>query len=129
MRKHLFRRHRGRCFYCGRAMTLSTGLLTSVTIDHVVPKSFLGWGLRDNIVASCARCNTIKGDRPMHDMLRLVERLRAEGKELPTLVKPSQTKKGYVSGDTRATLGDLLDEDMKERLAGRVQRRDEDGHR
>ena len=48
-------RDRHRCQYCGSGSHL--------TIDHVVPKSRGGGSTWENIVTSCAPCNSRKGDR------------------------------------------------------------------
>lgn len=53
-RRAIFTRDNHTCQYCGRA---------AESIDHVHPRSRGGgheWG---NVVASCRRCNTTKGDR------------------------------------------------------------------
>jgi len=39
------------------------GARTSLTVDHVIPRSKGGGSDWENIVASCAPCNRRKGDR------------------------------------------------------------------
>ena len=45
------------CWYCGDELTQATA-----TIDHVIPKSRGGSGLRGNTVHACVRCNSTKDD-------------------------------------------------------------------
>jgi 5-methylcytosine-specific restriction endonuclease McrA len=54
-RRAVFARDGWVCQYCGSRSTL--------TIDHVVPRSKGGSSTWDNIVASCAPCNRRKGDQ------------------------------------------------------------------
>ncbi len=67
-RKAVFARDGGRCAYCGT---------TATSVDHVVPRSRGGLHSWDNVVASCARCNHTKADRPITELgwrLRTVPR-------------------------------------------------------
>ena len=57
-KKNLFLRDNYLCQYCGEI-----GTERSLTIDHVIPKSRGGTSKWDNLVASCKRCNTVKGNR------------------------------------------------------------------
>ena len=54
-RRAVFARDRWTCQYCGSR--------TSLTVDHVIPRSKGGASTWDNIVASCAPCNRRKGDQ------------------------------------------------------------------
>ena len=66
IRRVLYARDGWKCQYCGVDITMKTG-----TIDHIKPKAaFIRQGRRaseahtwDNVVTSCTRCNTKKGDR------------------------------------------------------------------
>ncbi|MGG6263286.1 HNH endonuclease [Leptolyngbya sp. AN03gr2] len=58
-RRELFRRDNHTCQYCGTTKHL--------TIDHVIPRSKGGTHTWDNVVAACARCNSAKGDRLLHE--------------------------------------------------------------
>jgi 5-methylcytosine-specific restriction endonuclease McrA len=58
-RKAVFARDGGRCVYCGAPAT---------SLDHVIPKSRGGPHTWENVVASCRRCNHVKGDRSIADM-------------------------------------------------------------
>lgn len=53
-RRAIFHRDDNTCQYCGRV---------AESIDHVHPRSRGGQHEWDNVVASCRRCNTTKGDR------------------------------------------------------------------
>jgi 5-methylcytosine-specific restriction endonuclease McrA len=53
-RRAVFARDRWTCQYCGSR--------TSLTVDHVVPRSKGGSSSWENIVTSCAPCNRRKGD-------------------------------------------------------------------
>lgn len=57
-KKNIFLRDDYTCQYCGEI-----GSDRSLTIDHVIPKSRNGSSKWDNLVASCKRCNTVKGNR------------------------------------------------------------------
>ena len=54
-RRAVFARDGWECQYCGAR--------TSLTVDHVIPRSKGGCSSWENIVASCAPCNRRKGDR------------------------------------------------------------------
>jgi 5-methylcytosine-specific restriction endonuclease McrA len=55
-RRAVFARDRWTCQYCGEERS-------SLTVDHVIPRSKGGPSTWDNIVACCAPCNRRKGDR------------------------------------------------------------------
>lgn len=57
-KKTLFERDKGKCGYCGKKLTLS-----SMTVDHVMPRSKNGEHKWQNVVSSCSACNSKKGDR------------------------------------------------------------------
>jgi 5-methylcytosine-specific restriction endonuclease McrA len=60
-RRAVFARDGWTCQYCGsRTSTL--------TVDHVIPRSKGGASTWENIVASCAPCNRRKGDRLPHQI-------------------------------------------------------------
>ena len=55
-RRAIFARDQWTCQYCGTGHT-------SLTVDHVIPRSKGGPSTWDNIVTCCAPCNRRKGDR------------------------------------------------------------------
>lgn len=57
-RKNIFIRDNFRCRYCG-----IKGSMSSLTLDHVEPRSRGGKFTWENIVSSCIDCNTKKGDK------------------------------------------------------------------
>lgn len=59
-RRAVFARDGWACQYCGSR--------SSLTVDHVIPRSKGGTSSWDNIVASCAPCNRRKGDWLPHQI-------------------------------------------------------------
>jgi 5-methylcytosine-specific restriction endonuclease McrA len=59
-RRAVFARDGWTCQYCG--------VRSSLTVDHVIPRSKGGSSSWENIVASCAPCNRRKGDRLPHQI-------------------------------------------------------------
>jgi 5-methylcytosine-specific restriction endonuclease McrA len=55
-RKNIVKRDRHTCQYCGDTRR-------SMTVDHVIPKSYGGSDTWENMVCACDRCNNKKGDR------------------------------------------------------------------
>ena len=71
-RKNILLRDRNTCQFCGQVCPAA-----ELTLDHVVPRSRGGSTSWDNLVASCYRCNNIKGDRtPEEASLKLIRRPR-----------------------------------------------------
>lgn len=63
-RKKLWDMQAGRCFYCNGELNNLHGDDMQGTIDHVKPRCAGGGKGWDNIVLSCARCNSDKSDIP-----------------------------------------------------------------
>jgi 5-methylcytosine-specific restriction endonuclease McrA len=59
-RRAIIARDEGRCQYCGST--------SSLTIDHVVPRSKGGKHAWTNVVAACSACNHKKGDAYLRDV-------------------------------------------------------------
>jgi 5-methylcytosine-specific restriction endonuclease McrA len=55
-RANIFARDRNICQYCGKAF-----IRNELSIDHVIPRSYGGKSLWDNVVCSCFSCNRKKG--------------------------------------------------------------------
>lgn len=51
----------GVCFYCDRRMTMTQCGSLTATVEHRRPRAAGGSDRRDNLVASCERCNSAKG--------------------------------------------------------------------
>ena len=74
-RRAVFARDGWACQYCGSRSTL--------TVDHVVPRSKGGSSTWENIVASCAPCNRRKGDQlPRQVGMHLVRQPRIPGPQV-----------------------------------------------
>ncbi len=69
LRKAIYDRERGACFYCLRRTLANVRCL-----DHVVPRVRFGRNSYRNLVSCCIECNTRKGDRPAPDFLRTLYR-------------------------------------------------------
>ena len=72
-RFNVFLRDRFTCQYCGDRFPTQ-----ELTFDHVMPRSKGGRTTWDNVVAACAKCNLVKGDRTPHaaSMIPLVRPLQ-----------------------------------------------------
>ena len=58
-RMNIFARDKWTCQYCGKG----TKNKSSLTIDHVMPKSRGGDSSWTNLTTACARCNTLKANK------------------------------------------------------------------
>lgn len=58
-RREVFEKSAGRCFYCGKALTLNG----KWHIEHQMPRALLGPDELPNLVAACPPCNLAKGSR------------------------------------------------------------------
>lgn len=69
-RKNVYERDNYTCQYCGNKYGRH-----ALTFDHVIPRSKGGGTSWENIVTSCAPCNTYKGDKtPEQAGLRLLRK-------------------------------------------------------
>jgi len=104
LREAIYRRERGRCFYCQRRLGPKI-----VTLDHVVPLAQGGNHSYRNVVACCFECNETKWELAAEDFLRVLLRkgrltrrelagrraaLKAlkRGQSMPNLHKPERLK-------------------------------------
>jgi hypothetical protein len=69
LRKAIHDRDRGACFHCRRRTPANVRC-----IDHVVPRARFGRNSYRNLVSCCIECNTLKGDMPAPDFLRILYR-------------------------------------------------------
>lgn len=67
-RRRIYQREDGRCFYCRRKLNDS-----NTSLDHIASRPAGDDGFR-NVVASCKRCNSRKGDSSAEDLLRVLFR-------------------------------------------------------
>ncbi len=61
-RHDLFRHQKGLCHYCKKMMVKEPNKALSVTIEHLIPRSFGGTNDRYNLVGACMRCNNLRGN-------------------------------------------------------------------
>ena len=66
---------RRRCFYCGRVIRRD-----KVTVDHKIPKCFGGPTITNNLVPSCSKCNSEKGNM-FEDEYWLFRKLQGQSKK------------------------------------------------
>tara|TARA_Y100001938_G_C8079288_1_gene428069 strand:- start:1238 stop:1738 length:501 start_codon:yes stop_codon:yes gene_type:complete len=93
-RTNLFIRDQGACQYCYKKLNKSR-----FTIDHVIPRSKGGKTSWENLVCSCSRCNTHKGDKSLAEC----------GYKLKTPpVKPRTHFFMFMHGETPAAWEDFL---------------------
>lgn len=57
-KKHIYLRDNFTCQYCNRV-----GVPNELTLDHILPQSRGGKSAWENLVTSCKKCNTQKGDQ------------------------------------------------------------------
>jgi 5-methylcytosine-specific restriction endonuclease McrA len=76
-KKNLYIRDDGRCQYCGKKLTLST-----LSIDHIRPKSRGGKSQWTNVVISCKVCNAKKSGRlPSEARMKLIKQPKVPTRE------------------------------------------------
>ena len=68
-REAIYRRDKGRCFWCKKALAFD-----EATMDHVIPKSLGGYAMASNLVTACGPCNQRRGNDL--DLESLPERYR-----------------------------------------------------
>ena len=82
-RSNIYLRDKGKCQYCGRAVTK-----TEFQIEHVVPRAQGGRTIWTNCVTSCNRCNQRKQDKtPRQAGMRLLSK-PVRPKSLPGMFSP-----------------------------------------
>ncbi len=89
------------CCWCGA--TVEDG--AKLTLDHCQPHSKGGSNQADNLITSCARCNSSRGDRPMAVFARAVAEYLDHGitaKEILTHI--NNTRKRQLPKDEAKTL-------------------------
>lgn len=91
-KKVLFNRDNWQCQYCGTRLDWS-----SVTIDHVTPKSRGGTTCWKNCVAACKKCNSKKGSRSLSETELVLRKLPTEPKMTHywEMMHPSQWHKDW----------------------------------
>jgi 5-methylcytosine-specific restriction endonuclease McrA len=79
VRRAIFRREKGRCFYCGKKLREG-----GWGLDHVVPQALGGDNAATNAVACCHWCNCAKGEMGAEDFVRSLRRKK--------ILKPPQLR-------------------------------------
>lgn len=84
------------CIYCGNKQNLS--------VDHIVPKRECHFGEIHNIVISCKRCNSSKGDKDLIEWYGIKRKY-----EIPRIAMGKYLKMIYICHECRGTLdkGDI----------------------
>ncbi len=62
-RHNIFERDHNICQYCGRLFDRA-----DLNLDHVIPRDKGGLTTWENVVCSCIRCNTRKGNKLAHEV-------------------------------------------------------------
>jgi 5-methylcytosine-specific restriction endonuclease McrA len=83
-RKNIFERDNWKCQYCGVKPAKA-----DINLDHVVPRSRGGKTTWDNIVASCFRCNSKKGNKTLKQLGWKLQNSPTMPKWHPTISFPS----------------------------------------
>ena len=76
IRRYVYFRDGGRCFYCGRRLSLR-----QFTLDHFLPRAAGGKSEVFNLVACCKGCNREKGSALPEDVEKLMAELFARAVE------------------------------------------------
>src|SRR4051812_15713665 len=92
VRRELYEKQKGCCYYCNKKCVLEakdSNAPDSATLEHLIPKSRGGSGKIDNLVVSCRECNVTRGINPFHPITgeRIVEKV--EVKKLSPCLCPS----------------------------------------
>ncbi len=69
VKRYIFLRERGTCYYCGKRLSFKNS-----TLDHYLPRSMGGPGQFYNLVLCCKQCNFLKqAERPMDPQEVMIE--------------------------------------------------------
>ena len=81
IRRKLYKKYNGKCFYCGREVELTYDKPNSAVIEHVIPKSRGGASNYSNYVLACSKCNMLKGTLTLKEFYRKLVLLILEAEE------------------------------------------------
>lgn len=90
-RTNIFIRDLGQCQYCDKR--LSKGRFT---IDHVIPRSKGGKTAWENLVTSCGRCNTHKGDSLLKDIDFMLKKTPVQPKNIFFVSTLDETPQSWI---------------------------------
>lgn len=82
-RQNVFERDHNTCQYCGRVFERS-----DLNLDHVIPRDKGGLTTWENVVCSCIRCNTRKGNKLAHQVQMALIRKPVKPKWQPSIQLP-----------------------------------------
>ena len=99
LRSYLFKKHNGRCVYCGN---------TAEEVEHVIPKSKGGTNSVHNLVIACRKCNELKGKLSLKEFGKLMNKdfNRLEPKELPRHASIVQSARNYMTREISKLVAD-----------------------
>jgi hypothetical protein len=101
LRKTIYARERGHCFYCMRRIASRMQCL-----DHVLPRVQMGRNSYRNLVCCCLDCNSRKGGMAAKDFLRLLYReQRLSASEFDARLRALEQ---LAAGKLRPELGSML---------------------
>lgn len=70
-RMHLYKRQRGRCYYCDCPCRMDGGEGPYLfTVDHKLPKALGGRRTKENTVGACKYCNSLKGQMTAGEFIK-----------------------------------------------------------
>lgn len=87
-------RDNSECQYCNKKLNRKR-----FTVDHVIPRSKGGKTSWENLVACCAKCNTLKGDKSPKEVALTLKK---------TPVQPKVNLFRYIHGETPEAWLDFL---------------------
>lgn len=71
-RRHLWRKGKRKCHYCGTKLTLRVGPPGTLTADHKNPRSKGGGNKRKNLLPACYSCNQKKRSKTYEEFVALI---------------------------------------------------------
>ena len=89
LRSYLFKKHNGRCVYCGN---------TAEEVEHVIPKSKSGTNSVHNLVIACRSCNAKKSNLSLKAFGKIMDKdySHLEPKALPKHASIVQSARNYM---------------------------------
>lgn len=85
VRKDLFKKTKGKCFYCGQQcgfLRKHAGKAHFATLDHVKPRSAGGKDSRKNLVLCCLECNKRKSSMPAMEFAVMIDQEQKAKREI-----------------------------------------------
>lgn len=75
------------CVYCGSSLEHDE---VTLSLDHVIPVSRGGQNVSRNLVTSCRKCNSVRGDRTLRDFAHAVAFYLNGGVNAPDIISHVQ---------------------------------------